>query len=228
MKQLALGVKLRTDAVFASFAAGANAQIVAALRRDVSTPIWIWGGPGTGKTHLLQAICAEVGATSAYFPLRRDLALPPEALQGFEVRRVLCVDDTDAVAADLAWETALFGLFNAAGEIGTRLVFAAHAAPRSIAWCLEDWKSRASACEVYQLRELDEQGRIEALTLRAAQRGLELPPETAEYLLRRVPRDLPSLLDLLDALDDASLVAQRRLTIPFIRAAFEKAAETRP
>lgn len=228
MKQLALGVKLRAEAVFASFAAGGNAEVVAALRRDDPAPVWVWGGPGTGKTHLLQATCAEVGATTAYFPLGRDLALPPEALQGFEARRVLCLDDADAVAGDLAWEQALFGLFNAAGELGTRLVFAAHAAPRNIAWRLEDWKSRASACEVYQLRELDEEGRIDALQLRAAQRGLQLPRETADYLLKRVARDLPSLLDLLDALDDASLAAQRRLTIPFIRAAFEKSSETRP
>jgi DnaA family protein len=110
----------------------------------------------------------------------------------------------------------------------TRLIFAASAAPRTLRWCLDDWKSRAGACVVYQLRELDEAGRIEALSLRAAQRGLQLPRETAEFLLNRFPRDLPSLLGLLDALDEASLAAQRRLTIPFIRAALEKFAKTPP
>jgi DnaA family protein len=56
---------------------------------------------------------------------------------------------------------------------------------------------------------------------------LQLPYETSEYLLKRMPRDLPSLLEILDALDDASLVAQRRLTIPFIRDALEKPAGTK-
>jgi len=106
----------------------------------------------------------------------------------------------------------------------TRLIFAAGAPPRQAEWRLEDWRSRAGACIVYQLRELDEAGRVEALRLRAAQRGLQLPAETSEYLLKRMPRDLRSLFEILDELDEASLVAQRRLTIPFIRDAVERHA----
>ncbi|MGA2776148.1 MAG: DnaA regulatory inactivator Hda [Steroidobacteraceae bacterium] len=228
MKQLALGVQLRADAVFDSFAVGDNAEIIAALRAPATDPIWIWGGLGCGKTHLLQAVCAATGAAAAYFPLNRTLGLPPQALAGFEASSVLCVDDADAVAGDLDWERALFRLFNASAELRTRLIFAASAAPRSLPWRLDDWKSRAAACVVYQLHELDEHGRIEALSLRAAQRGLQLPPETAEFLLHRFARDLPSLLGLLDMLDLASLAAQRKLTIPFIRAALEKSAKTPP
>jgi DnaA family protein len=108
------------------------------------------------------------------------------------------------------------------------MIFAAAAPPRAIVWGLDDWRSRAASCVVYQLQDLDDAGRIEALRLRAAQRGLLLPPETAEYLLRRLPRDLRSLLGILDRLDEASLVAQRRLTIPFIRDALEKLSETEP
>jgi DnaA family protein len=100
-------------------------------------------------------------------------------------------------------------------------------APRQAAWVLDDWRSRAGSCLVYQLRELDDEGRIEALRLRAAQRGLQLPYETSEYLLKRMPRDLPTLFQILDALDEASLVEQRRLTIPFIRDALEKHAGTK-
>jgi DnaA family protein len=75
---------------------------------------------------------------------------------------------------------------------------------------------------------LDEAGRALALRLRAAQRGLELPPETLDYLLRRMPRDLASLLTMFDRLDEASLMAQRRLTVPFIRDALEMLAKTKP
>jgi DnaA-homolog protein len=224
MKQLALGVRLRADAVFESFWPGLNGEVVAALQIQNSGPLWLWGAPGSGKTHLLQAVCAAAGEAAAYFPLDRSLALPPEALAGFERTRVLCIDDVDAVAGDLAWERTLFHLFNEAAELRTRLIFAAASPPRQAGWSLDDWRSRAGSCVVYQLRELDDEGRVEALRLRAAQRGLMLPYETSEYLLKRMPRDLRSLFDILDHLDEASLVAQRRLTIPFIRDALEKHA----
>ncbi|HEX3915593.1 MAG TPA: DnaA regulatory inactivator Hda [Steroidobacteraceae bacterium] len=227
MKQLALGVRLRAGAVYASFAPGPNAEIVTALRAPGIAPMWLWGGAGSGKTHLLQAACSEAGAAAAYFPLHRTAKLPPDALSGFERNRLLCIDDVDQIAGDAAWERALFGLFNEAAELHTRLIFAAAVAPRRPSWVLGDWRSRAAACIVYQLRELDDDGRIEALRLRAAQRGLQLPRETAEYLLKRMPRDLPSLFDILDALDEASLVEQRRLTVPFIRDELEKHAGTK-
>ena len=227
MKQLPLGLRLPAYAVFDSFAIGRNTEIVAAMRDSSITPLWLWGARGTGKTHLLQAACAAAAGAGAYFSLHPALGLPPEALLGFERARVLCIDDVDKIAGVEAWERALFQLFNAAGESATKLVFAADWAPRQIDWCLEDWRSRAGACVVYQLQELHDAGRSEALRLRAAQRGLELPTETCDYLLKRMPRDLPSLCKILDQLDEASLVAQRRLTIPFIRAALEKHAETK-
>jgi DnaA family protein len=223
MKQLPLGVRLRAGAVYESFAVGQNSEVLTALRSASTAPLWLWGPRGSGKTHLLQAACAAAGDAAAYFPLGSG-ALPPEALAGFERNRLLCVDDVDKVAGDAAWERALFRLFNEAGELRTRLIFAAAVAPRQPAWVLDDWRSRAAACIVYQLHELDDEGRIEALRLRAAQRGLQLPYETSDYLLKRMPRDLPSLFEVLDALDEASLIEQRRLTIPFIRDELEKHA----
>jgi DnaA family protein len=226
VKQLALGVTLRAAAVFDNFVPGPNLEVISALRAAGSDPIWLWGSHGCGKTHLLQATCAATDGPAAYFPL--DLGLPPEALGGFANCRVLCVDDADAVAGNLEWERSLFRLFNEAGELRTRLVFAAASAPRQIEWQLEDWRSRAAACVVYHVHELDEQGRAQALQLRAEQRGLQLPPETLDYLMKRMPRDLQTLFSILDELDEASLAAQRRLTIPFIRDALEKRADIKP
>jgi DnaA-homolog protein len=230
MKQLPLGVTLRANAVFANFSAGTNVEILAALEGGGREPLWLFGGRGSGKTHLLQAACAATRGPAVYFPLSQSGAagaLPPEALRGLADCDVVCIDDVDAAAGDRRWEEALFGLFNEAQESHARLIFASGRPPRQIEWGLDDWRSRAGACVVYQVKELDEAGRAEALRLRAEQRGITLPPETLDYLMKRLPRDLHSLLDVLDELDEASLAAQRRLTIPFIRDALERHAGTK-
>jgi DnaA family protein len=87
---------------------------------------------------------------------------------------------------------------------------------------LPDLASRLAASSVYQVRALDEADQAEALFRRAAARGVELPPETVQFLLRRVPRDFAVLCRLLDEFDVASLAAQRRLTVPFVRAVLEQ------
>src|ERR1700729_835522 len=102
MRQLPLGGMLRANAVFANFAPGANAEILAALEGAGRDPLWLWGSRGSGKTHLLQAVCAAAGDGAAYFPLDRSLALPPDALTGFERSHVLCIDDVDGIAGDQA------------------------------------------------------------------------------------------------------------------------------
>ncbi len=58
--------------------------------------------------------------------------------------------------------------------------------------------------------------------------GFSCRRRRVDYLLKRMPRDLRSLFEILDDLDEASLVAQRRLTIPFIRDALETHARTKP
>src|SRR5262245_63818610 len=86
MEQLPLGVRWRDQSVFESFFAGPNQLVVKELHglyaRAQSQPavLWIWGGEATGKSHLLQAVCAETGALggrAGYFPLN-DAALRSE------------------------------------------------------------------------------------------------------------------------------------------------------
>jgi DnaA family protein len=73
----------------------------------------------------------------------------------------------------------------------------------------------------YVLKPMAEADIIAALTCRARGRGLQLPEETAQFLLRRFPRDLPTLFALFETLDFASLVEQRRLTIPFVKSVLD-------
>ena len=225
MNQLALPLQLADHAVFASFLAGDNDTLVATLEDiaagNAGQGCWLWGAAATGRTHLLQAVCDAAGDRSAYLPLDMLAAAGAGILEGLESRELVCIDDIDRVAGDDEWERALFSFYNALYETGGQLVVAAAAAPRESGFSLADLASRMSKLPVFQLRPLSDQQRVAALQLRARHRGLELPDETAAFMLKRSRRDMASLYDLLDRLDLEALKAKRRLTIPFVRGVLE-------
>jgi DnaA family protein len=147
----------------------------------------------------------------------------PGILSGCGELECVCVDDIEIVAGNAAWERALFALHQQLDERQGRLVVAATVAPAATGIALADLRSRLGGGWVFTLQLLDESEQIEALRLRAQIRGFELPVETAQYLLRRLPRDMASLCAFLDQLDDASLAAQRKLTVPFVREVIDAA-----
>ena len=221
MSQLVLPLRLADHAVFASFLDDGNETLVATLASladgEPGQGCWLWGAKATGKTHLLQAVSDRGGDRSVYLPLAMLADAGPEMLEGLASRELVCIDDADRVAGDETWELALFNLFNDLQEAGGRLLIAATTAPRECRFRLPDLASRMTRLPVFQVHALDEPQRVAALQLRARHRGLELPDETAGYLIRRSRRDMASLYGLLDKLDLEALRAQRRLTIPFVR-----------
>jgi DnaA-homolog protein len=228
MLQLPLGVRLRDASRFENFLIGPNAAAVHAVQAvataAAASVTWLWGARGTGRSHLLQAVCALAGAqgkVSAHLPLAELAGVGPGLLAGLESLSVVAIDDVDHVAGVTEWERALFNLYNAATEASTSLILAASSPPAGIAWRLGDLASRFSAATVFHLRALDDADLPIALKHRARLRGLELPADSAEFLLKRYPRDMHTLCALLDTLDEASLVAQRRLTVPFLKEVLE-------
>ena len=223
MRQLILGVQLKERATFASFLTARNVELVAHLRNVASTApggaTWLAGPHTAGKSHLLQAVCAEVapGRRAAYLPLESLLPFGPAALDGAETLDVACYDDVQTVAGLPDWEERLFALWQRALDRGSTLVFAARENPAHVDFGLADLESRLASSAVFAVRELNDEEQLEALYLRAHLRGFELPPETAKYLQRRFPRDMRTLCEILDTLDDAAFAAQRRITVPFIR-----------
>jgi DnaA family protein len=232
MRQLPLSLRLHDRALFESFLPGDNAAAVAQLASLAGAPrpglLWLCGPEGSGKTHLLQALCARAGPDAAYVPLPQLLPYGAEALADWQGERWLCLDDVAAVVGNPNWERALFAAYRDCEERGASLLMAARAAPPQLPFVLPDLASRCAAGQRMSLRALDEEQQCAALQLRARQRGFELPDETAHYLQLRLPRDMHSLFALLEELDAAALAAQRKLTVPFIRDVLARRARTPP
>lgn len=221
--QLPLGVRLRDAATFAAFEPGDNGAALAWLHGRIGAAAergWLWGPQGSGRSHLLQAAChaaVDQGLRAIYLPAEELVADAPAVLEGLEHCRVVALDDVGELAGNRRAELALFDLCNRLAEQGGMLLATASAAPLSHAWSLADLASRWAAAAVFRLRPLNDATKVSALQRRAKLRGLELPMATARFILSRADRRPEALFELLDELDLASLVAQRRLTVPFVR-----------
>lgn len=228
-RQLALNLRLKDASSFGNFLAGPNREAMEQLRAAVvqaatqantkPAMIYLWGAEGAGKTHLLQAACRlaqELGIAPAYIPLADVVALEPSLLEGLEQTPLVCLDDVERVAGRAQWEAALFSLVERRRSGGV-LAVAASAPPDRLGLKLPDLASRLAWGTTYAMQPLSDAQKLEAVQLRARHRGFEMPEDVASYILSRYPRDLPSLFDLLDRIDEASLIRQRRVTIPFLR-----------
>lgn len=222
--QLPLELTLRHNATFENFAYPEKHPLLSLLQEMArgrgESILYLWGAEGCGKTHLLQATCHRAalhGTSIVYLPLRELLQYGIEVLQGMEAHDLLCIDDIDAIAGNQEWEHQLFALFNRMRDRNARLITSAHASPTETGIRLPDLVSRLSWGPVFHLALLSDTEKLRALQLRAGTRGLELPEEVGRYLLRYYPRDLQIQFELLDRLDQASLVQQRKLTVPFVR-----------
>jgi DnaA family protein len=223
--QLPLALRWPGNQRFDAFRADGNAATVELVRAAACegspSAVFVAGPKGSGRTHLLIAACAaanEAERSAQYLPLasRRDADLPT-AIRAFGGSALLAVDDVDAIAGDAAAEHALFDLYNRCRGEGATLLFAARVPPAQAGFGLPDLVSRLSSSAQAALKPLDERARRELLRERAAGRGIELDDAVVDWLFTREKRDIASLLGVLDRIDAASLAAQRRVTVPFLR-----------
>jgi DnaA-homolog protein len=221
LSQLALPLQLQDHAVFESFWSAGNDALLAYLLElcdsGAGAGCWIWGAGATGKTHLLQAVCDRTGDRSVYLPCELLAAAGPEILHDLENRKFICLDDIDTIAGEAEWERSLFELCNKMLDSDGLLLVTAGSTARECGFELKDLESRFSRLPPFHVEPLADAERARALQLRANLRGLDLPVETANYLLSRSKRDMASLYALLDKLDLESMKAKRKLTIPFVR-----------
>lgn len=226
-QQLSLGITLNDDCTFDNFYAVApgNIQAVDTLKKislhPVDNLLLIWGAPGSGLTHLMQAVCHEASCEKKivqYLPLRDLIGYSAEDIcADLDQTDVVCVDDIDSICGIKSWEQSLFHLYNQIKDMGNTLLIASHTSPPSLPIVLADLRSRVLGCVRYHLESLSDSDKQVAMTMRAAARGLELTGDVARFILSRASRETNDLFALLQTLDEASLQKQRKLTIPFIK-----------
>ncbi|MEI9534114.1 DnaA inactivator Hda [Moellerella wisconsensis] len=223
--QLSLPLYLPDDETFASFYAGNNPSLLAAIKLAIHQPhgsyLYFWSREGGGKSHLLHAACAELsdkGEAVGYVPLDKRAYFVPDVLDGMEHLSLVCLDNIQCIAGDEEWEMAIFNLYNRILEIGrTCLLITGDRPPRQIELKLPDLASRLDWGLIYKLHPLSDEEKIQALQLRARMRGFELTEDVCRFVLKRLDRKMGTLFDILNELDHASIVAQRKLTIPFVK-----------
>lgn len=225
-QQLLPGFSFRSDADFQGFYATSGLKLAKHTLMNFITDkipdcVYLSGAEGTGKSHLLQAVCNaadEAGFLAIYLPLSQLVSFEPQSvLESVVDVDVLALDDIDSVLGNPAWQEALFHLYNLRLAKEKPLYFAAKLPARLLALELADLQSRLTACLAFQLPIMSDEEKIAMLQVLGANRGIGINEASATFIVQRSDRSMVGLIQVLEKLDQASLVAKRKVTVPFIK-----------
>lgn len=211
MSQLLLDIVPDNQPTLDNFVAGRNLELLTALRQALASSagercFYVWGEAGSGKSHLLQA-CVRAALDTQHSATYAQGSVPQSAA-------IVAVDDVGCL--DDAAQIELFNLYNQMRDSGSLLLVSGKESPLHLK-LRDDLRTRLGWGLVYQVHGLSDDEKIRALIQHAHGRGFALPPEVAQYLLRHGRRDLPSLLAVLDALDEHSLRLHRAPSVPLLK-----------
>lgn len=217
MKQLPLEI-VPSPPTLSNFVPGRNSELLQTLcnilvGREDERFVYLWGGPGCGKSHLLQGVagaCRCNKMNTIYFAC--DESTP---FTGANDADCVIVDDVDRLGATA--QIGLFHLYNRLRDEGRAFLLVSGSVAPAQLKLREDLVTRLGWGLVYEVHELTDEEKMEAMKSNASRRGLALSQEVCDYLLRHERRDLTSLMAKLDALDKYSLASQRKITVPLVR-----------
>lgn len=212
MQQLILDIRPDTPKHFDNFVVGDNAEVVARLQAagqpHAQALLYLYGLPGSGRSHLLEA--TRRAAARPMLHLAANSAGNFSPVPG----TLLSIDDIELL--DDVAQIALFRSFNSARQDELAIVLTGGHAPVHLP-LREDLRTRVGSALVFEIKPLSDADKARALLDRAHARGMKIDSHLIDHLLKYGQRDLPSLLAMLDALDAASLEHQRPITLPLLR-----------
>ncbi|MBF0803424.1 DnaA regulatory inactivator Hda [Neisseria sp. WF04] len=213
MNQLIFDFASRDYPSFDKFLGRSNAELLYMLQQAQGQFVYVWGQPGSGKSHLLQAWVAQAsqaGKNAVYV----DAADTPLEETAFEAE-YLAVDQIDKL--DSSGQAVLFEIFNRLRNSGCGFLLLSGGVPPHALVLREDLRTRMGYCLVYDVKPLSDQEKIDALVSMAAARQLVVEPEIFHYLLNHWRRDTDSLMQMLDTLDRYAVSMGKRITLPLLR-----------
>lgn len=219
---------------FEDFFVGPNGAAFTAVRQLLDEPggfIFLSGPRGSGKSHLLNALCHEArehNLAAFYIALKRLPESAAAGLEGLQVLDLVCVDDLDRVAGNPVWERALFNCFNEVRSAGGCLLVSSRLPLKSLQFQLPDLESRLAWGIRLNLQSPDDEGKLQVLRQRAHSLHIELPGDVQRYLIKHSSRDMASLLNTVELLKDAAFAGKRKITIPLAREVMAARAQAEP
>ncbi len=213
MNQLIFDFAERGYPGFDKFLGTENAELVYVLQHKHDPFIYVWGEEGAGKSHLLRAWVAQAldaGKKAVYI----DAAATPLTEAAFEAE-YLAIDQIEKLGNEE--QALLFVVFNRFRNSGKGfLLLSSEHTPQQLV-IREDLRTRMAYCLVYEVKPLTDQEKIDALVSMAAARQVTIDPEIFEYLLNHWRRDMDSLMQMLDTLDNYAVTMGKRITLPLLR-----------
>ena len=208
----------------------AAARRLAESEQPVFNPLFLYGGSGLGKTHLMHAIAWHIRQNQ---PHRRVIYLTAEkfmyrfvrALQDrntldfkdqFRNADVLMVDDVQFITGKEATQEEFFHTFNALVDQGRQVVVSADKGPSSLSGMDERLRSRLSSGLTADLHETTYELRLGILETKAVREGVVLPRDVAEILAQRIRTNVRELEGALTRLILQAHFSRRDITLDLV------------
>jgi chromosomal replication initiator protein len=231
-----IGAPLDPRCTFENFVVGhpnelafAAAKRVADLAAPPFNPLFVYGGVGLGKTHLLHAIAWQIrrqdaGRRVVYLSAEKFMYQFIKALQCkdtmnfkelFRSADVLMVDDVQFIGGKETTQEEFFHTFNTLIDRGRQIVISADRSPSELAGLEERIRSRLGWGLVVDIHPTTYELRLEILQVKAAliAEEVEIPPTVLEFLARRITSNVRELEGALNRIVAQATLVGRAITL---------------